>query len=117
VVPLTTLDNLVGARFDGLQVTVKIDVEGLELEVLRGATRTLALTPKPFWLIEIVLTEQVPGGINTRIYDTFEMLWRNGYQARTVDLERRLVEPQDVKRWVAAASRDFGSYNYLFEAR
>jgi FkbM family methyltransferase len=117
VVPLTTLDILAGTRFDGLQVTIKIDVEGLEYEVLQGATRTLALTPKPFWLIEIVLTEQIPGGINTRMYDTFDILWRNGYQARTADREHKLVQPQDVERWIASGSRDFGSYNYLFEAR
>ena len=117
VAPLTTLDILAGTRFDGLQVTIKIDVEGLEFQVLQGATQTLTLTPKPFWLIEIVLTEQIPGGINTRMYDTFEIFWRNGYQARTADRERKLVKPQDVERWVATGSRDFGSYNYLFEAR
>jgi len=116
VAPLTTLDILAGPRFNGLQLTIKIDVEGLEFQVLQGATRTLKLAPKPFWLIEIVLTEQVPGGINTRMYDTFDMFWRNGYQARTADRERKLVQPHDVERWVATGSRDFGSYNYLFEA-
>jgi hypothetical protein len=111
------LDLLAGTRFDGLQVTIKIDVEGLEFQVLQGAARTLTLTPKPFWLVETVLTEQVPGGLNTRMYDTFEIFWRNGYQARTADRECKLVQPKDIERWVAAGSRDFGSYNYLFEAR
>ena len=117
VAPLTTLDILVGTRFDGSQVTIKIDVEGLEFEVVKGGTRTLALTPKPFWLIEIVLTEQIPGGLNTRMYETFEIFWRNGYQARTADRERKLVQPKDIERWVASGFRDFGSYNYLFEVR
>jgi len=117
VAPLTTLDILAGTRFDGSQIMIKIDVEGLEFQVLQGASRTLSLIPKPFWLMEIVLTEQVPGGMNTRIYETFEMFWRNGYRARTANREGKLVQPQDVERWVATASRDFGSYNYLFEAR
>jgi FkbM family methyltransferase len=114
LVPLTTLDILLGARFEGVPITIKMDVEGHEFEVLQGARRTLALEPKPFWLIEIVLTEQVPGGINSRIYDTFEMFWDCGYQAHTADQDRRLVRPQDVKRWIATGRRDFGSYNYCF---
>lgn len=116
LVPLTTLDILAGARFEGLPITIKMDVEGFELEVLQGARRTLARNPKPFWLVEIVLTEQVPGGINSRIYDTFDLFWDQGYEARTADRDRRLIRPQDVKRWVATGSRDFGSYNYSFSS-
>ena len=84
--------------------------------MLQGASRLLAMNPRPFWLIEIVLTEQIPGGINTKIYETFEIFWRHGYQARTADRDRKLVRPEDVERWIVTGSRDFGSYNYSFEA-
>lgn len=114
MVPVSTLDIIAGARFDGMPLTVKMDVEGFELQVLEGAHRILTRHPKPFWMVEVVLTEQVPGGINERMYTTFETFWRHGYQSRTADRDQKPVRPQDVERWVATGSRDFGSYNYLF---
>jgi len=114
VVPVTTLDILAGSRFDGVQLFVKMDVEGFELEVLKGAESVLSMKPKPVWLVEIVLTEAIPGGINKQFQETFEMFWRHGYKARVADGDRRLVRAEDVERWVRMGSRDFGSYNYLF---
>ena len=49
-VPMRTLDQLAGDRPATL---VKIDVEGAELEVLRGAERTLAQNPPPAILFEL----------------------------------------------------------------
>jgi FkbM family methyltransferase len=117
IVPVTTLDILVGDRFEGIPLIIKLDVEGHEFEVLKGASRTLSLTPKPVWLVEIVLTEQVPGGINERFCEIFEIFWRHGYQSRIADSSQRPVRPEDVSRWLAKGTRDFGSYNYLFVER
>src|SRR5919108_3469456 len=50
-VPVNTLDNVVGSRFEGGRVLIKIDVEGAELNVLRGATHLLSSEPPPRWLI------------------------------------------------------------------
>lgn len=114
VVPVSTLDLIVNSRFDGQRPLVKIDVEGFEYEVLGGAGQTLARSPRPIWLVEICLRENVPSGLNERFRDTFELFWRNGYEARTADREGRLIEPIDVDRWVKQGYADFGSYNYLF---
>jgi FkbM family methyltransferase len=116
IVPMTTLDILIGTRFDGQQLMVKMDVEGFEYEVLQGAQKLVARKPKPIWMIEIVLTEQIPGGLNTRMYDTFEVFWKRGYRCYTADRDRRPVWPADVERWMKTGVRDFGSYNYVFEA-
>jgi FkbM family methyltransferase len=114
VVPTNTLDNIVGARFGGVPLMIKLDVEGFELQVLKGAERTLSLSPNPCWMVEIVLTEQIPGGLNDKFYETFEIFWKHGYKARTADRNQRPVFPADVERWASSGLRDFGSYNYLF---
>jgi FkbM family methyltransferase len=114
IVPVTTLDVIVNTRFDGLPLLIKLDVEGFECEVLKGGQRTLSLDPKPTWLVEIVLNEHFPGGLNNRFRETFELFWRHGYHATTADDEQRRVEPDDVCRWVKQGSADFGSHNYLF---
>lgn len=41
-VPVTTLDDLLGERYSSSCKVIKLDVEGYELNVLKGATRTLA---------------------------------------------------------------------------
>jgi hypothetical protein len=114
VIPATTLDTVAGTRFAGLSLLIKIDVEGFELQVLRGGEQTLSLDPKPTWLVEIVLTEQTPAGVNPNMLETFETFWRHGYEARVANEGRRVVGRADVERWLQTGVRDFGSYNYLF---
>ena len=114
VVPVSTLD-LIATRFDGLSVLIKVDVEGFEFELLKGAERTLNLDPKPTWLIEICLNEHFPGKLNPQFYQTFEVFWRNGYHASIADVEQRSISADDVGRWAKQGYVDFGSHNYLFQ--
>lgn len=113
-VPISTLDLLLGSRLAGQQVVVKIDVEGAELDVLRGATRLLGLRPRPFWIVEICLSEHHPSGINPNFRATFAEFWQRGYVAVTADEARRQVTPTDVDEWIAKGERKFGGITYLF---
>ena len=45
IIALSTLDILLGERFIGKKLFIKIDVEGVEYKVLMGSQRTLAMTP------------------------------------------------------------------------
>jgi len=45
-VPMLPLDAILGRRFDGQRIVLKIDVEGSEWGVLAGATQTLAQRPR-----------------------------------------------------------------------
>ena len=115
LVPVTTLDAVVAKRFQGKRLLIKVDVEGFELDVLAGAIETLNLEPKPTWTMEILLRDGViPGGVNTRFHETFEMFWKHGYQCRKLDNTRSLVQNADVENWVRCAAAD--CKNFLFSA-
>jgi FkbM family methyltransferase len=66
-VPVRTLDSLVEARGLKPPFALKIDTEGYELEVLRGATRTLTKT-------ELVIAEVSVLKRFERSYSLFELL-------------------------------------------
>ena len=113
-VKVDSLDNLIAKRFPKERLFIKIDVEGHELEVLKGAAVLLSRTPRPVWLVEHGFTENFSGSINPNFAQLFQLFWSLGYTARTADLERRIVHPADVNRWLASGVRDFGYVNYLF---
>ena len=117
-IPLTTLDTVVGHRFEDQALLIKVDVEGAELGVVQGATAVLQRQPKPVWLLEICLTEHHPAGLNPDFEQTFEVFWRHGYEATALldDGTRRLVTPAHVGRWAAHREREFGYVSYVFEA-
>lgn len=113
-IPLSTLDILLGNRFVGKKLLIKIDVEGVEYSVLSGAGKTVVNTPRPTWMIEICLNEFHPAGVNPDYAATFELFWRQGYEVRTADHYNTLIKPADVARWVKAGRCDSGVINYIF---
>jgi FkbM family methyltransferase len=114
-IALTTLDALLDARFAGSRLAIKIDVEGGEHDVLRGASQTLTRTPAPIWAVEIAFDENHPGGSNPHFLATFELFFSHDYAATTVAGEgERQVTPADVRAWVAQRRRGFGTMNYSF---
>jgi len=113
-IPLLTLDILVGERFKGKKIFIKIDVEGMEYPVLLGALNTLKWDPKPTWVLEICMTEYHPDGMNPDFKNTFDLFWKNGYEVRTANKENRLIKPEDVARWIETRICDSGTINYKF---
>jgi FkbM family methyltransferase len=114
-VPVTSLDAMIADRFLGRKLLIKMDVEGFELDVLAGAERTLALDPKPTWLVEIILSaETIPGGTNPRFAESFELFWGHGYECKKLNGERDTVRPGDVLRWVVNRRVDDETRNFLF---
>ena len=115
IVPVTTLDNLLGDRLSGENLLLLIDVEGFELNVLKGAIRQLSHRPAPVWFIEICINEHQPGQtlINPDLIETFEIFWQNGYTASKAGCEAGFVSREDVNRWANGQDLPI-THNFLF---
>lgn len=107
------LDQILESRYVDKRMVIKVDVEGAEYGVLRGARNTLRRSNKPVWLVEISLDVSHPE-INQNFLPTFELFWENGYEARTGDALNRLVRRSDVERWVANGTCERNTFNWLF---
>ncbi len=112
-IPVNTMDNILGDRFMGKKLLIKIDVEGAEYDVLRGAMKTLSMQPKPNWFIEISPSLFHPGGLNRNFEATFDLFWKNGYEVRIANTEKRLVTPADITLWMTDKGVSVSDYNYL----
>lgn len=113
-VPVSTLDHILGTRYAGQRLLVKIDVEGAEYQVLKGAVDTLVLNPKPVWLLEICLEEFHPDGQNPDFLAIFQLFWDNGYKAFTANSATQSVTPREVHAWLGAKHATSGTFNYVF---
>lgn len=114
LIPVNTLDTLLGDRFLGKKLFIKIDVEGAEYNVLHGALKTLSLFPRPTWFVEICLNEFHPGEMNPNYEATFDLFWQHGYEVRIANKDVTLLTPNDIKSWVANKSSGINNFNYLF---
>lgn len=115
-IALSTLDILLGNRFDGKRIFIKMDVEGAEYPALLGAECVMNMRPKPTWVIEICLNEYHPDGVNPNFQDIFNLFWRYGYEARTADQSNKIIKLEDIDRWIKYGRCDSGTINYKFEA-
>ena len=116
-VPVSTVDTILGKRFEQKQCFVLIDVEGVEKYVLEGAQTLLKAEKKPVWMLEIATTEHQPAGItiNPDLLPTFELFWESGYEAWTASSVVRIIEQEEVERLHGGGENTFpGNNNFLF---
>lgn len=116
VVPVFTLDVLLGNRFDGKQIFFVVDIEGAEDSMLEGARKYLSLQPKPFWMVEISITDHWPDGIriNPHLLETFQKFWGMGYEAWTANQKFRLITEEEVRQIKETGCDTILTYNFLF---
>lgn len=116
IVPVSTLDTALGDRFIGSQCLYIIDVEGVELAVLKGAGAHTGSATRPLWFIEISLDEHLPTGIkvNPFFVETFEMMVAQGYAVCTVHREPRLLDLAEIREVAASGHNTLGTHNFLF---
>lgn len=114
IVPITSLDFILSGVSKSGTIVVKIDVEGAEYSVLRGAVNTLVLPNQIAWLIEICLNEYHSHGLNPHYRETFEIMWANGYQAYSGDSKRIPIGREDINQWVKMRHCSLNTMNFLF---
>ncbi len=79
-----TLDGVLQGRWPGERLLIKIDVEGAEALVLRGAAATLHRSPRPMWMIEML--PQLPTGApNPAFAEAHAIMAAAGYAAEQVN--------------------------------
>lgn len=115
IIPVTTLDTVIAGRFAGEKLLVKIDVEGAEYGVLRGALETIEREPKPVWLVEITLRQHRPE-VNRHFLDSFDLFLDRGYEVRVGASGRRKVTRAELAAWAADPNATLPTYNWLFTA-
>lgn len=115
LVPVLTLDRILGNALAGRKALILADIEGAELGMLEGALSTLDNNPRPVWLIEISATEHQPAGVsmNPNFVMTFDMFFSRGYSAYTADSEMRCVDMDDVLK-IEAGDLTLATHNFLF---
>lgn len=113
-IPINSLDNILSDRFNDKKLIIKIDVEGAEYNVLKGAIITLKRACKPTWFLEICLKEFHPNGINQNFEETFKLFFENGYEAHVADDTRRVVNAEEVRAWFESGTTDSPVFNYYF---
>jgi hypothetical protein len=90
VTELVTLDSLIGDR---RVAGMKIDVEGFEIDVLRGAVRALA--GRRIGLIQIEWNEMSALALGTDRRPVAELLAAHGYRLYRPDAACRLIPDTD----------------------
>ncbi|MBA4083117.1 MAG: hypothetical protein C0496_17915 [Erythrobacter sp.] len=115
LVPVTSLDRMLGQSLKGQRLLFLIDVEGAEYRVLRGAVAQLKLDPPPLWLVEISVSDLQPQGtvVNPDLLATFDLFWAHGYTAYLLSDRLREVTPAVVKEWISTPPDHFGG-NFVF---
>jgi len=99
LVPISTFDNIASSLINKKKCLVVIDVEGAELNCLKGATSLLSSNNDNVFLIEISITEHQPIGIKFNPYflETFQLMDSYGYSAYTADTKLRKISLSEVK--------------------
>jgi len=113
-ISLSTLDIILGGRFSGKKIFIKVDVEGAEYPALLGAVSVMNMKPRPTWVVEICLNEYHPEGMNPDFQNIFNLFWQYGYVAFTADSDNKPIQPMDIERWVECGRCDSGTINYKF---
>jgi FkbM family methyltransferase len=115
-VPVSTLDKILGNRFEGQKIFILMDAEGVEKSILEGSQRHLAMNPKPIWMIEISLTEHQPYGvkINPHFLDTFRIMWKHGYEVWTADERLQHITEYELIRLTESGENTLQTHNFLF---
>jgi FkbM family methyltransferase len=116
IVPVSTLDIVLGHRFVIDQTLIIVDIEGAEYGMLKGASRLLDAECRPIWFIEISIAEHQPCGvdINPNLMETFGLFFNKGYVAFTADKKPRLISIEEIREIAETKVDTLKTHNFIF---
>ena len=116
LVPSSTLDLVLGNRFNHERLLIIVDIEGAERRMLDAALKLLDMNPKPLWLIEINGSINQPKGVNMNPHflETFEIFWQRGYESIMSGETMRHISRDEISNCVKTGNDITGSHNFLF---
>jgi len=99
LVPVTTFDKVASSLIKNKSCFVVIDIEGAELDCLKGAHNLLNSKNDIVFLIEISVVGHFTKSLNTinpNLYETFSLMDSYGYKAYTANNELRKIELSEI---------------------
>jgi len=116
LVPSSTLDLVLGNRFNKERLLIIVDIEGAENRMLESASKLLNMDPKPLWLVEINGTVNQPKGVNMNPYllETFDKFWSRGYKAVMAGEKLRPIHRYEIIQSANSGIDIGGTHNFLF---
>ncbi|MFH1052417.1 MAG: FkbM family methyltransferase [bacterium] len=116
IVPVNSLDTVISDRFADKMILVVMDVEGAELNVLKGSINIINRTLKPIWFVEISISEHQPEGININpnLLDTFKIFWETGYSSVIANKSLREIKYKDIEMIIQTQRDNLNSHNFIF---
>lgn len=116
LVPVSKFDSVGKSLVDNKSCLVIIDIEGSELECLKGAETLLESTTDNVFLIEINVNKHQPDGIsiNPNLVETFEFMFTRGYKAFTADKNLRKVEIHEIRNIALSEINTLEVHNFIF---
>ena len=119
LVQVSTFDKTATSLIANKSCFVVIDIEGAELNCLKGAHTLLNSENDIVFFIEVSMGEHFPQHIevNPNLYETFSLMDSYGYKAYTADYKLRKIELSEVSRINLSNNNSLGSPNFLFSKK
>lgn len=116
LVPISTFDSTAKSLVNDKSCLVLIDIEGAELNCLKGASSLINSLKNNVFLIEISVGDHQPKGttINPNLVETFSFMFSQGYEAFTADENLRKIELAEVINIASTEIDTLGTHNFIF---
>ena len=116
LVAVNTFDNVASNIIADKSCFVIMDIEGAELNCLKGSKSLLSGVKKNVFFIEISVGEHQPEGIaiNPNLRETFSLFFSYGYKCYTADQYLRAVKMEEVDQILLSGTDSLGTHNFLF---
>ncbi|MDD9923449.1 MAG: FkbM family methyltransferase [Boseongicola sp.] len=116
MVPVVRLDDVV--HLHGRKALILMDVEGFELNTLRGAERLIASDPKPIFVVEVFLEEigTAERAFREDYLKVFDMMTSAGYQVYHFEDGIELMDVEEIRAKFEARDPSTPSGNFVFAA-